>query len=68
MSEQDSSKSTGGSSIDPSFLALLCCPCPDRRPLEQGDHGLCCSGCERVFPVVDGIPRILLDQDEEARD
>ncbi|HIC22912.1 MAG TPA: hypothetical protein EYO84_05765 [Planctomycetes bacterium] len=68
MNEKDSSGTTSDSHIDPAFVAMLCCPCPERRRLEQRDQGLCCTGCERKFPIVDGIPRIMLDQHEEPQD
>lgn len=46
--------------IDPNLLAVLANPNhPDRPPLfERGDE-LVCSLTGEVFPVVDGIPRLL---------
>lgn len=53
--------------IDPELRALLVCP---------ADHGsltddvaasrLVCSVCGRRYPVIDGIPVMLLDEAEES--
>ena len=63
MSDDENNRSSSDGDIDRSLLALLRCPCAQQRPLEQQDGGLACTGCERVFPVVDGIPSIFLDED-----
>ncbi|MBM3461740.1 MAG: glycosyltransferase [Armatimonadetes bacterium] len=43
-----------------SLLERLACPrC--RAPLREEDGGLICQGCERPYPVRDGIPLMLLD-------
>ncbi|MAW76716.1 MAG: hypothetical protein CMJ95_04910 [Planctomycetes bacterium] len=67
MSDQEPNESATSSGIDRSFLALLRCPCSKRHRLEEGENGLSCTGCERIFPVVDGIPGIFPDQDEESQ-
>jgi len=54
--------------IDPSLLALLRCPCQEKKPLEASSTGLTCTGCERSFPVVDGIPVILPESEDSPRD
>ena len=54
--------------IDPALLSLLCCPCDEHRALEQRDDGLGCTGCERIFPVVDGIPVILPVSEDSPQD
>jgi len=43
-------------------LDLLCCPMCRQRvaPVPDGS-GLQCSGCRRVYPVVDGIPNMLVE-------
>jgi uncharacterized protein YbaR (Trm112 family) len=50
--------------IDPALLAILACPDTHHSPLsldtEAGE--LLCSGCDRAFPVRDGIPVLLLDE------
>ncbi len=54
--------------VDPALLSLLCCPCDEHRALEQRQDGLGCTGCERVFPVVDGIPVILPESEDSPQD
>ncbi|MCX6465524.1 MAG: Trm112 family protein [Pseudonocardiales bacterium] len=54
-------------SVDPQLLEILACPCDQHAPLQpaarpDGGPGLACTGCARVFPVVDGIPVLLLDE------
>ena len=50
------------------ILPLLCCPscrCDLTCATEVGTHGtvvsgsLCCTGCHKVFPIVDRIPRFV---------
>jgi uncharacterized protein YbaR (Trm112 family) len=56
--------------VNPQLLSLLACP-ECRGPVEKDDdHVLRCPNCDRVFPVVDGIPRMLpaeMLRDDEAR-
>ena len=49
--------------LDTRLLEILCCPsCRENvRLLPDGD-GLACSGCRRVYPIVDGIPVMLLEE------
>ena len=51
--------------LDPKLLEILACPvCKVLvRPLPDGS-GLCCEQCRRVYPIVDDIPVMLV---EEAR-
>ncbi len=67
---QGAEHSSGADSgeVDPKLLALLRCPCPQHQPLQQRPDGLACSGCERVFPVVDGIPVILPEPEDPSAD
>ena len=49
--------------IDEKLLALLACPAC------QGDVGLkdnkiVCTKCQRIYPIIDGIPVLLVDQAE----
>jgi hypothetical protein len=54
--------------LDPQLLEILACPSPDHAPLRPGtpaDPGadaLTCTSCGRQFPVVDGVPVLLLDE------
>jgi uncharacterized protein YbaR (Trm112 family) len=52
--------------IDPKLLNLLRCPACESRPelREEGDE-LVCTACERRYPVVNGIPRLVVDLPEE---
>lgn len=52
-----------GEGIDPEVLDLLACPCPRHQPLEKAPGGgLRCIACATAFPVVDGVPVLLLDE------
>jgi uncharacterized protein YbaR (Trm112 family) len=49
--------------IDPKLLELLACPrCAERPPLEAKDDELVCTVCRFRYAVVDGIPRLLVDE------
>jgi len=54
--------------LDPQLLDILACPSDDHAPLRAGAPGdpdaqvLTCTSCGRRFPVVDGIPVLLLDE------
>lgn len=50
--------------IDPALLALLVCPV-DKQPVALSGETLVCATCGRRYPIVDGIPNMLVD-DEEA--
>jgi uncharacterized protein YbaR (Trm112 family) len=45
--------------MDPELLELLVCPDCRQAVREDLSSGLVCSGCERSFPVVDGVPVLL---------
>ncbi len=61
-------KGTVAVELDPQLLDILACPSDDHAPLRAGTpadpdaEALTCTGCGRVFPVVDGIPVLLLDE------
>jgi hypothetical protein len=54
--------------LDPQLLEILACPSPDHAPLRPGTGSdpdaaaLTCTSCGREFPVVDGVPVLLLDE------
>lgn len=50
-----------GKYIDPDLLALLVCPV-DHAQLELRDSTLVCTKCGRVYPIVDGIPNMVVDE------
>lgn len=53
--------------LDPQLMEILACPCPEHGALSTGTpsdaaaDALTCTVCHRSFPVVDGIPVLLLD-------
>ena len=54
--------------LDPQLLEILACPCDEHAPLRVGSPDdpsadvLTCTSCGRRFPVVDGIPVLLLEE------
>ncbi len=46
--------------LDPDLLSILACPVCRGTLTEKGES-LACSGCRRVYPVLDGIPQLLPD-------
>ena len=52
-------------SIDPKLLEILACPeCKAEIELLPDEAGLKCQECQRIYPIRDGIPVMLV---EEAR-
>ena len=49
--------------ISPELLAILACPrCKEGiQPMEDGSY-LVCSACRVKYPVVDGIPLMLIEE------
>lgn len=53
--------------LDPQLLDVLACPTDDHAPLRPGTvtdpdaDALTCTACGRTYPVVDGIPVLLVD-------
>lgn len=48
-------------SLDPALRALLVCPrC--RGELEDHDDGLACLACRRLYPVIQGVPRMVPEE------
>ncbi|GAA4712435.1 hypothetical protein GCM10023215_63960 [Pseudonocardia yuanmonensis] len=48
--------------LDPQLLEILACPSEDHAPLTPVADQLVCTACGRRYPVVDGIPVLLLDE------
>ncbi len=54
--------------LDQQLLDILACPAPHHAPLRPGTEldpdadALTCTVCGRSFPIVDGIPVLLLDE------
>ena len=53
--------------LDPQLMDVLACPTEDHAPLRPGTatdpdaDALTCTACGRTYPVVDGIPVLLVD-------
>lgn len=45
------------------FIDILACPACGGTISHKGNH-LCCNACGRTFPIVNGIPVMLLDAGE----
>lgn len=50
--------------MDQQLLEILACPDTHHAPLVYDPSGqtLTCTECGRVFPIIDGIPVLLLDE------
>ncbi len=48
--------------ISPELLAVLVCPV-DKAELRLDGNELVCTSCARRFPIVDGVPNMLVDDD-----
>lgn len=48
--------------ISKELLAILVCPL-DKQPVRLDGNALICTGCGRRFPIVDGIPNMLVEED-----
>jgi uncharacterized protein YbaR (Trm112 family) len=50
-------------SISPGLLAILACPlCKTDVKLTADDQGLKCVTCQRVYPIRDDIPVMIIDE------
>jgi len=46
--------------IDEKLLALLACPAC-QGDVQLKDNTIVCTKCQRIYPIVDGIPVLLVD-------
>jgi hypothetical protein len=53
--------------LDASIVSRLACPACHSDFLLEASH-LICSGCRRAYPVVDGIPALIVEKAESAVD
>lgn len=54
--------------IDEALMAILRCPgCRADKPLVQDGDFLNCTACGRRYPIVDGIPHLIVEDAEEAK-
>ncbi|HWZ44746.1 MAG TPA: Trm112 family protein [Candidatus Saccharimonadales bacterium] len=53
------------------LLEILACPVPEcRKPIVQpanDENALQCTGCGRIYPIVDGIPIMLVDRAKKPK-
>ncbi len=49
--------------LDPDLLAIIVCPdCHGGLRPDDADQTLTCTGCGLVYPVVDDVPVLLVDE------
>jgi uncharacterized protein len=49
--------------VDPRLAAILRCPsCRAEVRVLEDDRGIACTSCGLVYPIVDGIPVMLVDE------
>lgn len=49
--------------LNEEFVKILACPrCDDRPPLRQEEGRLICDKCRHAYPVVDGIPHLVVEE------
>jgi uncharacterized protein len=47
--------------ISPDLMAILVCPA-DKKKVELEGNALVCQECGRRYPIVDGIPIMLIEE------
>ena len=49
--------------MDKELLKRLACPmCDSRPPLEEREGRLVCTECGHSYPIVDGVPHLLVEE------
>lgn len=44
------------------IVEILACPaCDDRPPVRLENEELVCDKCGRAYPIIDGVPNMLVD-------
>ncbi len=49
--------------ISQELLSILVCPI-DKQAVRLEGESLICTACARVYPIEDGIPNMLVDEEE----
>ena len=50
-------------SLSPDLLEILVCPaCRAKLDYSEPRQTLTCTACQRVYPIRDGLPILLIDQ------
>jgi len=62
MSEDTNNGTDAGGVISADLLAILVCPV-DKRDLRLDGATLVCTACGRTYPIEDGIPNMLVEDD-----
>jgi len=52
--------------ISPDLLSILVCPA-DKKKLELQGSTLVCQECGRRYPIVDGIPVMLIEEGDKGK-
>ena len=63
MSPTSWSGDPAGIGVSPELLELLVCPV-DKQDLRLEGSNLICTACGRTYPIEDGIPNMLVEDDE----
>lgn len=51
------------------LLDILCCPkCKGEVRLSEKENGLICDTCRLLYPIVDDIPIMLIDEAKKLND
>lgn len=58
--------------VDPRLMEILCCPAeqdgqPCHGDLVEQPTGLLCQACGLLYPIVDGIPVMLVEEARKAQ-
>ena len=55
--------------ISPKLLEMLACPiCKTDVQLDSDQSALRCTSCQRVFPILEGIPVMFVDRESSSQD
>jgi hypothetical protein len=60
-------KKTAPPAFDPSVLAQLACPAC-LGALALADERLLCTACHRIYPIIDGIPALIVERAKSPAD
>ncbi len=56
------------SALPERLLGILACPaCEDRPKVELRDGAIHCPACGRAYPIENGVPIMLVNDDEEEK-
>lgn len=61
MSAEQPASNSPNEVIAADLLAILVCPV-DKQPVRLEGTSLVCTACDRVYPIEDGIPNMLVEE------